>query len=267
VDDTTLARLAHQSMIDAWIAVGGQVAGAHVERAGGVAVICTGLPLRLFNQVLVADPMATDDAVIAAVAAARKRTDRFFVNLRVGTDDRFVPLMDRLGLEADQDELSTPGMVMHPLSATVSAKTPSAIDLRRITSEAGIPDHVTVAASSFGIPEEWLAALVTEGLLRQPGVTLLVGYRDSAPVTTGLGIRTGRSISIYNIATLESARGHGFGAATTMRLVADGFADGCDVAVLQSSPLARPLYERLGFRRLIQYLGFAPPDRTATTRV
>ena len=259
MDETTLARLQHESMIEALIAVGGLVVGAHVERADGVAIICTGLPLRQLNQVLVEDADASDEAVVAAVAAAREWSDRFVVNLRVGADDRFLPLMDRLGLATDPDEPSTPGMVMYPVPPAVVAEPRPGLDVRRVASAAGIRDHVTVAASGFGIPEDLLSAVVSEGLLRRPDVTLHVGYQHDVPVTTGLGFRTGRAIGIYNIATLESARGRGFGAAMTMRLVVDGLADGCDIAVLQSSPLARPLYERLGFRTVVEYLGFVEP--------
>jgi predicted GNAT family acetyltransferase len=70
-------------------------------------------------------------------------------------------------------------------------------------------------------------------------------------VTTGFGVRTGNTIGVYNIATLEMARRRGYGAAMTARVVADGAADGCDVAILQASEMGRPIYERLGFRTVI----------------
>jgi predicted acetyltransferase len=74
-----------------------------------------------------------------------------------------------------------------------------------------------------------------------------------------MGWRTGRTIGVYSIATIPSARRHGYGAAMTARVVADGARDGCDVAILQASPMGRPIYERLGFRTVVTYDAFTNP--------
>ena len=39
----------------------------------------------------------------------------------------------------------------------------------------------------------------------------------------------------------------------------DGVADGCSVAILQASDMGRPVYERMGFRTVVEYLGFVDP--------
>jgi hypothetical protein len=57
---------------------------------------------------------------------------------------------------------------------------------------------------------------MTEALAARPEATVYVGYTDGQPVSTGLGIRTGRTIGVYNIATIEAARRRGYGAAMTM---------------------------------------------------
>ena len=79
-------------------------------------------------------------------------------------------------------------------------------------------------------------------------------------MTTGLGFRTGNTIGVNNIATIESARRQGLGAAMTERVAADGLADGCEVAILQSSPMGRPVYERLGYRTVVDYDQWIEPE-------
>lgn len=259
MDDAKLARLEHENMVEADVLAASQVPDARVERTGGVALVLTGLPLRIFNQVIVEDEGADADAIAAAVAVARDRGDRFVVNLRAGTDDRHIRLMDSLGLVPFPDNPWMPGMALHPLPPPGTALPAVGHEIRRIEDAAGIADHVNAAAGGFGMPREWLQAIVSDDLLEAPGVTGYVGYTDGQPVTAGLAVRTGRTIGVYNIATIESARRRGHGAAMTMRIVDDGAAAGCDVAILQASSMGQPIYERLGFRTVVPYMGYVDP--------
>ena len=257
MDTTDLARLEHENLIVAIAMAGAQIDGALVARADGVALIATGHPMRLFNQVII-DGAPALDAVAAAVGLMRERDHRFVVNLRRGVDDGYHSLMGQLGLASDSDEAGMPGMALHPL-VRVAAEPMPGHEIRRVLDRDGMLDHVQAGAAGFSIPTEWMEVIVTESLLEQPGATVYVGYTDGQPVTTGLGIRTGRTIGVYNIATVESARHHGYGAAMTMRVVDDGAAAGCDVAILQSSAMGYPIYERLGFRTVVEYDGFVDP--------
>ena len=63
MDPATLARLEHEKMVAAIALAGTAMPGALVQRTDGVALIATGLPLRLFNQVIV----ERDDAAAVAV--------------------------------------------------------------------------------------------------------------------------------------------------------------------------------------------------------
>jgi len=259
MDADTLAALEHQNMIEALAAAGGLAPGAIVRRSEGVALIANGLPLRLFNQVLVEAEDVRPDAIAAAVSVTRGRADPFVVNLRVGTDDRYRPLMEELGLVRMSDAPWMPGMGLHPLPATGTRPPTPGHEIRRIVDAAGIADHIQTAAAGFGMPVEWLAAIMGEPLLAREDMAIYVGYSDGVPVTTGLGVRTGRTIGVYNIATVESARRQGLGGAMTMRIVDDGAADGADVAILQSSDMGFTLYEDLGFHTVVEYDGFIDP--------
>lgn len=114
--------------------------------------------------------------------------------------------------------------------------------------------------TGFDLPEEILRPVIVPALLDGGRAAVYVGYTNGEPVTTGLGVRSGTTIGIYNIATIESARGRGYGAAMTRRVAADGAAAGCEVAILQSSDMGFPIYQRLGYRRVLEYSGYVEPS-------
>jgi GNAT superfamily N-acetyltransferase len=247
VDDETLARLENDNMAE-WLRIScGQVPGSVVREEGGVTAFGSGLPIPLCNQVVVTADDAAEAGMTAAIRALRARGSPFYLVLRRGIDDRFGPLAIDLGLAHVADLL--PGMAVHPIPPAVAV--PEGHEIRRIADAAGLADHIRTLAEGFEIPEPIVRPWVGEELWRRNGCAVYVGYTDGRPVTTGFGVRTGNTIGVYNIATLEMARRRGYGAAMTARVVADGAADGCDVAILQASEMGRPIYERLGFRTVI----------------
>jgi len=256
---TALAALEHANMIEALALLGGYVGDATVRRADGVAIVATGLPIVLFNQVIVEREAATPTAVAAAVGVMRERGSRFVVNLRVGTDDRFVGLMAKLGLVPLSERPWMPGMALHPVPTERPPADLPGHEIRQVAGEAGLEDHIRTTSVGFDLPQEIIRAVMVADLLGHEEVAIYVGYTDGEPVTSGLGLRTGRTIGVYNIATLASARGRGYGAAMTRRVAADGTAAGCDVATLQASEMGRPIYERLGYRTVVEYLGYVEP--------
>jgi GNAT superfamily N-acetyltransferase len=244
------------------VAAGETMADGRVSRLPGVTAVGTGLPILLFNQVLV-DGGATPDGVAASIRAAveifRAQHKPYAVTLRGGIDDPYRPLLGELGLEPLDTSPWMPGMALHPLPAPGGTALPAGHEIRRVVDEAGLGHHMDMLAAGFGMPREWAEAFLTDEVSRRPEVAIYVGYQDGQPVTSGLGLRTGTTIGIYNIATVESARRRGYGAAMTMRIVDDGGAEGCEVAILQASEMGQPVYERLGFRTVVEYFGYVEP--------
>jgi GNAT superfamily N-acetyltransferase len=259
MDDATLATLEHENMIETMSAGVANAPGSLVRRRDGVVLLASGLPIRFFNQISIENADATADALAAAVAAICERGQPFEVHLRRGTDDRFRPLMTELGLVLPAEADPMPGMALHPIPASATP-IPARHEIRRVDDQAGMDDHLRAGALGFGMPEEMLRAIVAPDTWQRPGNTVYVGYTDGEAVTTGVGVRTGRTIGVYNIATIESARRQGLGAAITERVASDGAAAGCDVAILQSSPMGRPIYEHLGYRTVVEYDGWIEPD-------
>ena len=263
LDQVALALCVHENYVETWVRAGAGMEGGRVEQLDGATIVSTGLPLLLFNQVFVVDSGATPEQTAASIRVGvgilRDSRRRFSVTLRGGFDDAYQPLTTELGLGPLDSSPWMPGMALHPLPAAGGTPLPHGHEIRAIVDAQGLSDHADVLAAGFGMPREWAAAFAVEALLRMPGITFYVGYQDDVAVTAGLGSRTGRTIGVYNIATVESARRRGLGAAMTMRVVDDGAAAGCDVAILQASEMGQPVYERLGFRTVVEYFGHVDP--------
>jgi hypothetical protein len=222
-----------------------------------VVTILTGLPFDWFNQVLIERDDATPAGVLAGVAQARERGDWFVVRLREGIDDHFIPILTRAGLAPESGSAMTPGMVAFPIdSDAISAPAPAELEIRRVIDAAGIDAHRSIVSAGFGSDPAVALGTACEDLLDQPECVVYAGYVGGDPVISGLGWRTGRTIGVYSIATVVSARRRGYGAAMTARVVADGVVAGCDIAALQASEMGRPIYERLGFRTVVKYAAY-----------
>lgn len=255
-----LATLEHENWIAYLTGVASCTSRTTVTRTGGVMTLLTGLPMDWFNQILIEREDATRDHLLAAVVDARDHSDDFVVRLRDDVDDRFIPTLIRAGMSAAEPEHWTPGMVAFPIDpeAMTRAAAPD-LEIRRATDAAGMDAHRQVVTAGFG----WDAAVALGNacpdLLDRPECAVYVGYADGVPVASGMGWRTGRTMGVYSIATVEAARRRGYAAAMTARVVADGVAAGCDVAVLQASAMGRPIYERLGFETVVRYAAYAVP--------
>jgi hypothetical protein len=231
---------------------------ARVHRDGGAVSILSDIPFDWFNQVLIERPDATPAGLQAVMQEELGHGSGLVVRLRGGVDDRFMSTLTRTGLVDAGEAATTPGMVAFPIDRDVFADAiaPSRLpgfEIRQVTDAVGIVDHRKVVTEGFGSPPAVASRTTCVGLLDHPDCTVYVGYARGAPVASGLGWRTGRTIGVYAIATTPSARRNGYGAAMTARVVTDGLAAGCDVAILQASELGRPIYERLGFRVAVRY--------------
>jgi hypothetical protein len=255
------AALEHENWIAYLTGVVRCTGAARVHRDGGALTILSDIPFDWFNQVLIERPDATPAGLLAVMEEALGRGGGFVVRLREGADDRFISTLTRTGLVAAGEAATTPGMVAFPIDRDVIADAiaPSRLpgfEIRQVIDGIGIDDHRKVVTEGFGSPSAVAFGSTCAGLLDHPDCTVYVGYAGGAPVASGLGWRTGRTIGVYAIATIPATRRNGYGAAMTARVVTDGLTAGCDVAVLQASELGRPIYERLGFQVAVRYRAY-----------
>ena len=254
MSEARLSELEHDSFIRAFSLVAEFSSNGFVARHGGVVAAVSHSPIPFFNQILIEEVSATVADLEAAMAEVKAVGVRFSVLLRRGVDDRFRPIVDESSLEVSG--ASIPGMVMRPI---VDHEMPQELEIRTGRDRAVFEAHVDVVARSFVIPRELVDTFMLPEMVDDDSITFYSGHVDGEAVASSFGLRNGSSITVFNVGTVEGFRGRGYGAAMTMRVALDGRAAGCDLAILQSTQLGYPVYERLGFETVVEYDQWAPP--------
>ena len=137
-------------------------------------------------------------------------------------------------------------------------------DLRieRVTDEA----HARLTTSALSLKASGTgcrtpsAASSHARLLDEPDWAGWVGYADGVPVATAQLVVHENVAGLYYIATVEAARRKGYADALTRIAMREGLARGCDLVCLQASPYGRPVYERIGFDVIGEYVTYVPSD-------
>jgi GNAT superfamily N-acetyltransferase len=134
--------------------------------------------------------------------------------------------------------------------------------IREAASERDLYDFKKVFVETYEIPEwagqAWVDATLAIGI-GKTSWRMFIGYLNDEPVGTNLLFNGGGVASVYAIATIPSARGKGIGAAITLQpLLEARDQNGYDYAVLFSTEMGIPVYQRIGFRltdvRINRYL-------------
>jgi ribosomal protein S18 acetylase RimI-like enzyme len=125
------------------------------------------------------------------------------------------------------------------------------------------PDSLRAAmdlvAAGFGMPEDLagpMADLFAPAVGPDSPVRTVVARLDGDPVAVAQGIVHGEAVGIYNVATLEAARGRGIGAAVTIAVLRAAIERGARLGVLESSEMGHSVYRRIGFRDVAMFQVF-----------
>jgi GNAT superfamily N-acetyltransferase len=214
----------------------------------------TGLPLQAFNGALAATfSDETADARIEAVL-------EYFRELRLDMSWWVGPtspqgLGNRLEAHGLIPEGVAPGMAVS-LAGWSAPPVPDGLTIEVTDDAASFHAAMDVMFEGFEMPRE------TQPLFEDRFRGYSVGPRatsrtylarlDGRPVATSLGATFEGVVAIYNVATVADARRRGAGGAVTGAAIADARASGATWAILESSEMGRPVYERLGFRQVTQ---------------
>lgn len=247
-----LREAAERDLLRVWraLAAGRADPAAGVQEAGGLLLASTGVPFAFFNGAF-ASPgcdAATAHGTAEAFFAARALPYLF----RVSPDaPEVAAALDQAGL-AETPPLELMGMAAPERTPPL----PPGLAVERADTPERLGRHAALLAASFNLPVEIMVGFLGDVPLRDRRFLAFNGLLDGEPVaTTAVFVQDGVA-GIYDVATLPHRRGQGLGEAMTWHAVREGAARGAGVAVLQPSPMGRPVYERMGFGVVAQWRQF-----------
>jgi GNAT superfamily N-acetyltransferase len=221
---------------------------------GGVLALSSGIPAGLFNPAHVVG--AIDDPSAAVAAVGEHYAGLGLPYSLVFRDDVAPGLADACEAAGLVEHWQMPLMVLDPIPA--EAPPVAGLDIRAV--DAGsVEAYGDVLCAGFGMPREFATAVMgAELLLETPGFTGFLGVLDGAPVAASGLFLTGDVAGVYNVATVEAARGRGVGAAITWAAALAGRDAGATRSILQASEMGQPVYTRMGYTTPARYRQFEP---------
>lgn len=216
----------------------------------------TPIPLYLFNSVILTRGDRETVGEALRLAGAKAAVGQGPILWRLGPGAASNDVVDRLEREGLKRHGSDPAMVAD-LAALPDQPHVEGIEIR--TSEGKEARHAWGELTSDGFelsdirgPIAKCEAAIPERLY--PDHVRFAGYLDGRPVAVSSLVMAGDLAGIYAVATLPEARGRGVGSAMTLHAMREGRRRGARQAVLQATPMGRPIYERIGFAQVFDYV-------------
>lgn len=223
------------------------VGGGEVLDVDGVLLLLTGLPDPSLNHCVVEREPA--DAVAALEEAEARFAERglpFGVRLEVGRHPSVEAAVRARGLH----RLFGRPIMTAPLGELPALAPPWEVEIVRVHGDADLAALAAIETEVFETPRAAAQGLLCRGLAELPDAALLLARLDGEPVGEAFGIRQDDTVGVLGVGVVPRARMRGIGGALTVEAArAVGLPE--DTAWLFPSDLARPLYERLGFRPVL----------------
>ncbi|HUS13434.1 MAG TPA: GNAT family N-acetyltransferase [Chloroflexia bacterium] len=149
-----------------------------------------------------------------------------------------------------------PGMAVDLTRLDASEEPPPGVTIQRVDRDAALDDYGHILQQAFELPDLvvgiFVDVLKTRGYDEAGPAQNYLAYLEGTPVAAcTVGYEAGVA-GIYNVGTLERARGRGIGRAITLRSLLDARERGYKVGVLEASGMGHNVYRQLGFEDYCQ---------------
>ena len=234
--------------------------GGRVEHFPGVTCVRSPIPVTPFNSAFVIERAGVEPDSLNKIRG-------FFDGLQ--SDWRFVfpPAIAEVFWDIPKHLAVArwgrdPEMILSSQSASLRP-TPSELEIHPVRDVDELLTWTRTNSLGFEAPDpNFFDALARPENLEMKGLTWYIGTYSGKPVATSTLCISDAVAGIYDVCTLPEFRGRGFGSAMTAIAMKEGFSKGCDLAALQSSPVGVPVYFKMGFRYVFDYLCWVVSHRT-----
>lgn len=223
-----------------------------VAEANGVSLVFAGTELAIFNSAVLFAPVEEEERfdILCREAGQYFRNKRASWSFWVCEGLLAPKVRKRFGRRLEAHRLSqastSPGMYARGLPSA-SRELPRMV-FRRVHDTATRQSFCHILSMSFQGPANKLTAVYSREEFWNGSFRGYIGSVDGLDVTTASVVVAGDSIGIYAVATLPSFMRRGCAEAVIRHAITDARSEFGDLPlVLQSTMVAVPLYQRLGF--------------------
>jgi len=257
----SLAGTVERDFVAAWWLLA-DAADVEREDDGSLRWYHSGLPDMHLNAVLTThlEPELANGVIDETLARLRERGAPFIWWVMPSASP--ADLAERLRTRGLVDDGRWPA---YAIAADALAEPPpvDGLEIRRVGASDDLDTYLGVYAPilspSPAFTELFADAAARIGFGEDAPEEHFVGFHRGEAVATVSVVTAGGAAGIYNVTTVEAARGRGIGAAMTAAAVRHGADRGFPLATLQASTMGRPVYERLGFEFVCDLLPYRMP--------
>ncbi|MEK6222376.1 MAG: GNAT family N-acetyltransferase [Chloroflexota bacterium] len=158
-----------------------------------------------------------------------------------------------------------PGMARELTNLPEVPEIPIGIEIQEIVGEHGKDEFIEFATWRWSVGDENIEIyreIVAPFQLGHPESKFAVwqAWKEGIPVSKVAVYRTEKSVGVYAVATRPEARRQGLARLLTLYALKEMQAEGYEVAILHSSPMAEKLYASMGFETQANFHLFASVD-------
>lgn len=221
-----------------------------VKECGTITLVSAGGDHPMYNVGFVFEPPSPDD-LSEAVSWIENTGAPFWLNVA----DSALPRVEEL---ADHHDISKHDMVLSGMIRSTLDDLPTNeadVDIGEVATVDDAEAFRRVFLTVFDIDQEQLPDQSANDPSDDRSHRFL-GRVDGEAVAIGGAYRVGEVANVFGMGVLEEFRGRGIGSAICRSALRTAREQGCELATLESTPMAVSVYDNLGFETVVEYCLF-----------